>query len=100
MQVFVRSLEIRLRREVRDVNDQRVALPTASRVAPPLANGRGKVRGRSDRDLAKASLARAEVVIDRHHAGSLHDSTESANEITKIRKRAAETALAEAAVLR
>src|SRR5437899_819023 len=30
MQVFVSSLKIRFRREIRDVDDQRVALPTAS----------------------------------------------------------------------
>src|SRR5262249_25193805 len=30
MQIFVRSLKIRFRREIRDVDDQRVALPTPS----------------------------------------------------------------------
>ena len=38
MQVFLGSLEVRLGAEIGDVDDQRIALPASSRVAPPLAH--------------------------------------------------------------
>src|SRR5262249_29243094 len=35
VQILVRPLEIRLRREIRDIDDQRLAVPATARVTPP-----------------------------------------------------------------
>ncbi|PYS07587.1 MAG: hypothetical protein DMG17_30440 [Acidobacteria bacterium] len=42
----------------------------------------------------------AYIVEDRHLAGSLHDSTETASPATKVREGAAQAALGQTAVLR
>ena len=74
--------------------------PSQRPVSPPtLAEGRRQVWGRCDRNIARASHPRAHVVENRDHAWSLHDSTEPANKITKIRNGAAQTTLVEAAIL-
>src|ERR1051325_1166258 len=44
MQVFRRSHEVTLRVKIRGVDDQRLSLPMAPRIAVPLANRRWKVR--------------------------------------------------------
>src|SRR5262249_61437805 len=44
MQVLARSLVLRLGTEITDIDDQRIPLPTAARVPPPLANVWGQVR--------------------------------------------------------
>ena len=73
VQVLARALEVDLRREVRDVDDQRVAFPVAARVAEPLPDRRREVRALLDRDDALPPLALADVVEDRHGSGRLHD---------------------------
>src|SRR3989442_11035251 len=57
------------------------------------------MRGRRDGDAARPCLY-PHVVEDRDVAGSLHNSTEAADKIAKIRQGTVQTALAEAAVLR
>src|SRR3989442_12310890 len=56
------------------------------------------MRGRRDGDAARPCLY-PHVVEDRDVAGSLHNSTEAADKIAKIRQGTVQTALAEAAVL-
>src|SRR5262245_16888960 len=52
VQVFARALEIGFGTEVRHVDHKRVALPTAARVAVPLADVSGQVRAAVHDDVA------------------------------------------------
>ena len=42
MQILARALKIRLRTEIRHVDDERIAFPMAARVAVPLADQGGR----------------------------------------------------------
>src|SRR4029450_6421130 len=63
-QVLSRRLEAELGREVRDVDDQRVALPAPPRVAESLADGGRKMWGSTHRGDALPSLPLTRVVED------------------------------------
>ena len=78
VQVLARALEIGLRTEVRHVDDERVALPVAARVAVPLADVGRQMRASVHDDVALPALALAHVVEDRDAARRLHDPAEAA----------------------
>src|SRR6202020_3241536 len=78
VQVLARAAIIRLRAEIRDVDDERISLPVAARVAEPLGDAGREVRAAVHHDAALPSLALADVVGDSDAAGRLHDSTEAA----------------------
>src|SRR4051812_20578514 len=101
MQVFAGSYIFSLRREIGDVDDQRIALPSSPRISPPLPNGRWQMRRRRDRNHAAPSLTLTGVVVDVHHARRLHDPAVHTGEAAgKFRQNAAHAPLAQAAVLR
>src|SRR5580704_8256988 len=77
VQVFARPLEIGLRTEVRHVDDKRIALPMAARVAVPLADAGRQMRAAVHDDVALPALALADIVEDRDAARRLHDAAET-----------------------
>src|SRR5687768_4163182 len=89
VQVLVGTLEVGLWREIRHVDDQRLALPPAARIPPPLADVRRKMRSVGDRDEAIPPLSLPRVVENRELSAGLHDATETA----EIRQGGAQTTL-------
>ena len=65
VEILVRPLEIRLGREVRHIDNQRVALPATARVPPPETDAGGKMRRRGDRDDPLPALSLTHVVENR-----------------------------------
>src|SRR5204863_4834627 len=90
MQVLAGSLIVGLRREVGDVDDERVAVPVAARVAMPLADVRGKMRRAGDWNHALPAF-----IEDRDRAGRLHDLLHA-----EVRKPAGEASLTESEIFR
>src|SRR5207244_5701434 len=79
-QVLSRAEEIRLVREIRCLDDQRLALPTAARVSQPLPDLWRNMRTVAQQDRAIASAVVA-FVVDRHGIGGLHNPGELAEKI-------------------
>src|SRR3989441_10423482 len=73
VQVLPRSLEVRLRAEIGDVDHERVALPAATRVSPPLPHVRREMRAAGDRDRARPALPLTHIVENRYRSGRLDD---------------------------
>src|ERR1700730_17347307 len=96
MQVVTGAHEVALRREIGDVDDQRITLPAATRVAEPLTDGWRKMRAPVHGDDALPPLPLANIVEDRHRAGVIHDAPVA----TKIWQQGAHATLRHAAVLR
>src|SRR5262249_38985842 len=74
VQVLARAKEIGLRTEVGDVDDERIALPMAARVAEPLTDRGRQVGAPVHDDVALPPLALIDVVEHRDAAGGLHDA--------------------------
>src|SRR5438094_6803399 len=73
MQVLARALKIRLRTEVRDVDDEGVALPAPTRIAIPLADAGRQMRAAIHHDVALPALPLTHVVEHRNASWRLHD---------------------------
>src|SRR5262249_62172904 len=80
VQVLARAKEIGLRTEVGDVDDERIALPMAARVAEPLTDRGRQVGAPVHDDVALPPLALIDVVEYRDAAGGLYDAAEAAAE--------------------
>src|SRR5262245_4991295 len=78
MQVLARAAIVVLRTEIGHVDDERIALPAAARVAEPLANVRRQVRAAVHHDGTLPALSLANVVVHRDAARRLHDPPEAA----------------------
>src|SRR5262249_43630920 len=101
VQVLARALEIGLRAEIGHVDDERIALPVAARVAVPLADRGGQVRAAVHHDVALPALALADVVEHRDATRRLHDAAEAAAiGGAELGQAAGEAAVGQAAVLR
>src|SRR5262245_37947576 len=83
-QVVARALIIGLRAEVRHVDDERIALPAATRIAVPLADAGRQMRPPVHHDVALPPLALAHIVEDRDTAWRLHDPAEAAGRGPKL----------------
>src|SRR5262245_56109457 len=59
--------------EIRHVDDQRVAFPPASRIAPPLAQLGRRMWCRRDRDHTLVTLSLEEVIVECHGRRRLDD---------------------------
>src|SRR5258708_2881634 len=73
MQVLARALKIRLRAEVRYVDDEGVVLPVPTRIAIPLADARRQMGAPVHHDVALPPLSLTHVVEHRDAAWRLHD---------------------------
>src|SRR5262245_5799369 len=73
MQVLARALKIRLRAEVRYVDDEGVALPAPTRIAIPLTDAGRQMRAPVHHDGPLPPLSLTHVVEHRDAAGRLHD---------------------------
>src|SRR6266853_5846711 len=73
MQVLARALKIRLRAEVRYVDDEGVALPVPTRIAIPLADAGRQMGAPVHHDAALPPLSLTHVVEHRDAARRLHD---------------------------
>src|SRR6266545_2913453 len=78
MKVLTRALVVRLRTEVGDVDDERVALPTPARIAIPLAHAGRQMRPPVHDDVALPALTLSDVIKDRDTTRRLHDPAEAA----------------------
>src|SRR5262249_23068073 len=96
MKVLAGALEFGLGAEIGDVDDQRVAFPVATRVAPPQTDGLREMRAPIDGDRAVPALSLPRVVKDRDRVWRLHNPAE-AGEIRQDRRHAP---LAEAPLFR
>ena len=74
MQVLAGGLEVELRREVGDIDDQRVAFPPAARVAEPLPDGRRADAGCRRQGSCAASPAPGPRRRKSRPSRRLHDS--------------------------
>src|SRR5437763_1186678 len=100
MQILPPAAKIDLRAEVRYVNDERVALPTAARVAVPLADAGRQMRPPIHDDIALQSLPLAHVVVHRDAARSLDDAPEAAaGPVAEFEEPKSQTAVRERSVL-
>src|SRR5262249_30356147 len=95
MQVLARAQVVRFRREIGDVDDERVALPTTARVPPPLTELWGQMRPPSHGDDALPPLSLEGVVENRYGSRGLYNAPEP----TEIWKEARHTTLRQASVL-
>src|SRR5205085_10517684 len=84
VQGLPRALKIGFRTKVRDVDHERIALPTAARVAVPLADVGRQMRTSVHDDVALPSLALTHVVEDRYAARCLHDPAEAPGRASKL----------------
>src|SRR6266853_546363 len=100
MQVLARALIVRLRAEVRHVDNERITLPVTTRVTVPLADIGRQVRTSVHDDVALPPLPLADVVEDRDAARCLHDPAEAAGRAPKLRQPAGEAAVRQRIVLR
>src|ERR1700683_1886864 len=101
MQILARPLIIGLRAEVCHVDDERIALPMAARVAIPLADVGRQMRASVHDDVSLPSLPLAHVVEHRDAAGGLDDPAEAAAKRgSKFGQPASQTAVRQCAVLR
>src|SRR5215813_14103528 len=78
MQVLARAAIVVLRAEIGHVDDERIALPAATRVAEPLADVGRQMRAAVHHNAALPALALAHVVVHRDAARRLHDPPEAA----------------------
>src|SRR5262249_30206070 len=78
MQVLARALVVRLRAEVRYVDNERIPFPVTSRVTVPLAHIGRQVRTFVHDDVALPPLPLTYVVEDRDAARRLHDPAKAA----------------------
>jgi hypothetical protein len=78
MQILARPVIIGLRAEVCHVDDERIALPMAARVAIPLADVERQMRASVHDDVSLPSLSLAHVVEHRDAVGGLDDPAEAA----------------------
>src|SRR5215470_13098573 len=99
VQVLARTLVIGLGTEVRHVDNERIALPAAARVAVPLAYVGRQVRAPAHDDVALPPLPLTDVVENRDAARRLHDAAEAAIVGSKFGKPAGQAALRQRAVL-
>src|SRR5215471_5637194 len=83
MQVLTRALKIGLRAEVCHVDDERIVLPVAPRVAIPLADVSGQVRPPVHDDVALPPLTLTHVIKDRDAARCLHNPAEATGRRSK-----------------
>ena len=95
MQVLARALEFPLRTEIRDVDNERVSLPPAARIAVPEADVGCSVLAAVHGHHANKPLSLSRIVINAHLSRRLHDLIDGA----EIRKKPGETTLGQRAVL-
>src|SRR5215467_1705334 len=100
MQVLARAQIVRLRTEVRHVDDEGIALPVATRVAIPLADVRRQMGAPVHDDVALPALALPHVVEDRDAADRLNDLAEAAGYVSKFGQPSGQAAIRQRAVLR
>src|SRR5581483_1650015 len=100
VQIFARTLEICFGTEIRDVDDQGISLPVATRIAIPLANSRGQVRASVHDDVALPALALADVVEHGDPARGLDDATETAGSAAEFGQSAGQAAVGQCAIFR
>src|SRR5262249_28847253 len=86
MQVLARTLKVRLRAEVRHVDDERVALPVAARAAVPLADTGRQGGAPVHDDVALPPLPLTHVVEDRDAPWRLNDPAKAADPACKLRQ--------------
>src|SRR5438093_5928053 len=95
MPVFARPHEVGLRTEIGDIDHQRLALPSAPRIAKALADVARKMRAAVDGNNALPSLALSHIIENRHRCWRLNDTTEA----TEIGQHRGHATLRHAAVL-
>src|SRR5690348_14993714 len=78
MQVVARAQEIGFGAEVRNINDESIAVPVAARIAVPLADACGKMWASVHNDVALPALALTDVIKHGDAAGRLHNAAEAA----------------------
>src|SRR5258708_22064745 len=100
MQVLARALKVRLRAEVRHVDNERIPFPMTMGVTVPLADIGRQVRTSVHDDVALPPLPLTYVVEDRDGARRLHDPAKAAGWAAKFRQPAGEAAVRQLAVLR
>src|SRR5215468_4695789 len=93
VQVLKRPLKVGLRAEVRHVDDERIALPVATRVAVPLTNTGRQVRTSVHDDVPLPPLALTDVVENRDAARRLHDPPETTGCGSKLGQAAGQAAI-------
>src|SRR5258708_19248741 len=84
MQVLAGALKVRLRAEVRHVDDECIPFPMTTRVTVPLADIGRQVRTSVHHDVALPPLPLTYVVEDRHAARRLHDPAKAAGWAAKL----------------
>src|SRR5216683_1334660 len=77
VQVLARAPIIDFRTEIHHVNDEGITLPTAARVAIPLADAGRQMGTPVHDDVALPALPLAHVIEHRDAAGRLHDPAEA-----------------------
>src|SRR5262245_38275942 len=100
VQVLARAAIVGFRTEVGHVDNERVALPMAARVAEPLTDVGRQVRASVHDDVALPPLALTHVVSDRNAAWRLHDAAEAAAAVAgaKLRQPEGQAAVGQRAV--
>src|SRR2546427_6946748 len=95
MPVFARPHEVSLGTEIGDIDHQRLALPSAPRIAKALADVARKMRAAADGNNALPSLALSHIIENRHRCWRLNDTAEA----TEIGQHRGHATLRHAAVL-
>src|SRR5262249_39960031 len=98
MQVLTRALKIRLRTEIRYVDDEGIALPVPARIAIPLADAGRQMGAAVHHDVALPPLSLTHVVEHRNAAWRLHDPMHAVT--SDARQPGGQTANRQRAVLR
>src|SRR3989442_15998130 len=99
MQVLAGPLEGRLGGEIGHIDDQRIALPAATRIPPPLPDVRRQMRPVGHGDNALPPLPLTRIVENRNGPGRLHNLQEKTSGAAKIGQDGRHTTLAQASVL-
>src|SRR2546426_5253070 len=100
MQVLAGSLEVRLWREIGDVDNQCPPLQMTAGVSPPRAQIGGQMRTAGNRYDALPSLPLARVIENRDGSRRLHNLREKTSDTPEVGQNRAHATLAQRSVLR
>src|SRR4051812_41731481 len=101
MQILASAQHVSLGAEVGDIDDERIALEAAARIAIPLTNACRQMRPPLHHDVALPALALADIVVHRDAARRLHNAPEAAAiGGAKLRQPESEAAIRQGAIFR